>query len=106
MTSKPPPNKTRATPHQLDVNGIRSSLSFCCHIRNAATGGISNPWLYSGWSIHQLHIRLKPSQNGQRLSNPTAAPTATKPHESRHTGAAAVASIDCMDIFIFLKGTP
>ena len=30
-------------------------------------GGISKPWLYSGASIHQPHMRDKPSQNNHRL---------------------------------------
>src|ERR1700728_3083852 len=47
-TRQAPPNRMTAIPHQLPLKGMRSSRSFCCHMRNAATGGISTPKLSSG----------------------------------------------------------
>src|ERR1039457_4736184 len=71
-------------------------------MRKAATGGISRQWLYSGVSIQNCHIWVNPSQNGQRLSKPTATATNTKPHGSRHTGAAVILrSLDWTDILTF-----
>src|SRR5487761_1939014 len=97
--STAPPASTSATPHQLPGNGIRSSRSFCCQIRNAVIGGINRPWLYSAESTHQPHICRIPSQNGTRLRSPTAATASAKPQEKRQTGVeTALEPIGCADI--------
>src|ERR1700738_998786 len=73
-TKRPPPSSTRTTPHQLPSNGILSRRSFCCQIKNTATGGINRQWLYSGSVIHDATMTQMPSQNNHRLNMPTAAP--------------------------------
>src|SRR5271166_4925997 len=84
-TNIAPPKTTSATPHQLPVNASRSKRSFCCHNRNSAIGGISKPWLYSGASIHQPHIREMPSQKSHKdNANATASATITG-EETRQT---------------------
>src|ERR1700730_15986654 len=103
-TKRPPPNSTRTTPHQLPSNGIRSRRSFCCQIKNTATGGINRQWLYSGSVIHDAPMTQIPSQNNQRLNMPTVAVISTGPQVRRQTKpVAASRSNEFEDIFIIFS---